>query len=81
MPLLQVWGDADMLLPTEAYERFAERAQHRAGGYCQLRFVAADHGLQAAGVDGLQQVWALIEQWARRPEGGICAGLKAAVGG
>lgn len=81
MPLLQVWGDADALLPTEAYERFARRAQHRAGGFCRLRFVGADHGLQAVGVDGLQQVWALIEQWARWPEGGICASVKAAAGG
>lgn len=75
MPLLQAWGDADELLPAEAYERFAERARHRPGGYCQLRFVGADHGLQAAGRDGLQKVWALIEQWARQPARGLCAAL------
>lgn len=77
MPLLQVWGDADALLPAEAYERFAEQAQHRPGGYCQLRFAGADHGLQTAGRDGLQQVWALIEQWARQPALGLCAALAA----
>lgn len=78
MPLMQVWGDADALLPTEAYERFAERAQGRAGGYCRLRFVGADHGLQAAGVDGLQKVWAVVEHWGRHPDAGICAGLTTA---
>ena len=31
MPVMQVWGDADALLPAEAFERFAERAQQRAG--------------------------------------------------
>ena len=75
LPLMQVWGDADALLPPEAYERFAERAQRRAGGYCRLRFVGADHGLQAAGTDGLQKVWALVERWGRQPEAGICDSL------
>jgi len=81
MPLMQVWGDADALLPPRAYERFAERAQRRAGGYCRLRFVGADHGLQAAGVDGLQKVWAIVERWGRQPAAGICASLSAATEG
>lgn len=72
IPLLQVWGDSDTLLPAEAYQRFAERARHKPGGYCQLRFVGADHGLQTAGRDGLQTVWALIERWARLPAEGLC---------
>lgn len=80
MPLLQVWGDADALLPAEAYERFAQRAKYRTGGYCRLRVAGADHGLQAEGVDGLRQVWAVIENWAREPKGDICNRVDETVG-
>jgi hypothetical protein len=79
-PLVQVWGGDDALVPTAAYERFAELASVRTVPYCARRLNGADHGLQqrrAAGggdaVDGVQQVWAWMEQWARDPAAGLCA--------
>ena len=78
LELVQVWGDADASLPTDAYERFAERArQRRASGFCSLRLTGADHGLQRAGQDGLQLVWAGFERWAGEPGRAVCAALRA----
>ncbi|MBX9831692.1 MAG: alpha/beta hydrolase, partial [Burkholderiaceae bacterium] len=76
-PLLQVWGTHDALVPAVAYARFEELASLRTAPYCARRMEGADHGLQrpAAGVDGVQQVWAWTEQWARNPQGGLCAAL------
>lgn len=76
-PLLQVWGSDDALVPAVAYNRFAELAALRTAPYCARRIDGADHGLQrhAAGVDGVQQVWAWTEQWARQPAAGLCAPL------
>ena len=74
-PLLRVWGDADALVPLIAYERFAQRAQHRAVPLCDLRLPGADHGLQSGPVvprDGLQWLWARIEMWGRKPAGELC---------
>jgi len=71
-PLLQVWGGGDALVPPAAYERFAERAGTRAAPFCARRLAGADHGLQRGGEDGMQQVWAWIEQWARAPQAGLC---------
>jgi hypothetical protein len=77
-PLLQVWGEADALIPPVAYIRFAVRAQQeRSAPFCSWPLPDADHGLQQAdGVDALQQVWARLETWSRqgrwpceRPEG------------
>lgn len=74
-PILQVWGAQDALVPPLAYERFAERAQERAAPYCQRRLPGADHGLQRPdGHDGVQQVWAWLEQWERTPQDGGCKG-------
>ncbi len=64
-PILQVWGGADALVPPDAYERFAHKARHRAAPYCDWRMPEADHGLQKPGRDGVQQVWAWLEQWGR----------------
>ena len=77
-PLLQVWGSDDALVPAVAYTRFAELAALRTAPYCTRRIDGADHGLQraAAGRDGLQQVWAWTEQWARQPAAGLCAPLR-----
>lgn len=82
-PVLQVWGGDDALVPAQAYERFAQRAAPRSpAGWCARRMEGADHGLQqpaASGEprrDGLQQVWAWLEQWARAPQGGLCAPLQ-----
>lgn len=75
-PILQVWGAEDGLVPASAYGRFAARAQGRVAPYCQRRLPGADHGLQRPdGHDGVQWVWAQLEQWARAPQQGLCAGL------
>lgn len=82
-PVLQVWGAEDALVPAQAYERFAKRAAPRSpAGWCVRRLPGADHGLQqrvADGehpADGVQRVWAWLEQWARAPQGGLCAPLQ-----
>jgi pimeloyl-ACP methyl ester carboxylesterase len=64
-PILQAWGDADALVPPQAYLRFAERAQGRTAPFCVLRLAGADHGLQRGDVDGVQRVWAWLENGAR----------------
>lgn len=77
-PVLQVWGGEDALVPTAAYERFAQRAAARAQPWCARRLAHSDHGLQSSAPgerDGLQQVWAWTEQWARNPTAGLCAPL------
>lgn len=71
-PLLQVWGGDDALVPAVAYTRFAELAALRTAPYCARRIEGADHGLQRPGADGVQQLWAWTEQWARHPGGGLC---------
>lgn len=73
-PLLQVWGADDELVPAVAYERFAAQAASRSAPYCPRSLPGADHGLQRPGHDGVQQVWGWLEQWARRPQAGPCAG-------
>ena len=55
-----------------AYEQFAQHAQHRNAPYCALRLAGANHGLQAGEVDGLQQVWAVLEDGDEHPSAG-CA--------
>lgn len=79
-PLLQVWGGDDALVPLAAYEHFAELASVRTVPYCARRIDGADHGLQrrapdGKGVDGVQQVWAWTEQWARNQQTGLCGAL------
>jgi pimeloyl-ACP methyl ester carboxylesterase len=71
-PILQAWGDADALVPPLAYQSFAERAQGRSGPFCTLRISGADHGLQQSGADGVQRLWAWLENWARAPAQGLC---------
>ena len=76
--LLRVWGDADALVPIQAYERFIQRSQHRVAPTCDLRLFGADHSLQGARIgqsppqDGLQWLWAQLEIWARQPAQGLC---------
>ncbi|RQO84194.1 alpha/beta hydrolase [Acidovorax sp. FJL06] len=79
-PLLQVWGGDDALVPAVAYARFAELAASRTAPYCARRMEGADHGLQrrtsgGEGQDGVQQLWAWTEQWARAPGAGLCGPL------
>lgn len=75
-PLLQVWGEADALVPPEAYRRFGERAGARAAPFCARGLPGAGHGLQAGTDDGVQRLWAWLEQWARDPAQGLCAPLR-----
>ncbi len=75
-PLMQVWGRADELVPPQAYARFHALAQGRSAPFCARGLPGADHGLQSAERDGVQQVWAWLEQWARHPDGGVCAPLQ-----
>ena len=80
-PLLQVWGTDDALVPAVAYTHFAELASLRTAPYCARRMDGADHGLQRPSdsgevADGVQQVWAWTEQWARDPAAGLCAPLR-----
>ena len=79
-PVLQVWGGEDALVPAAAFERFAQRMDQRAPlSWCVHRLDGADHGLQHAGPaggDGVQQVWAWTEQWARAPQAGLCGPLR-----
>ena len=74
-PILQVWGEADALVPPEAYRHFGKRARPRAEPFCARSLPDADHGLQSGERDGMQQVWAWLEQWARQPGDGLCAPL------
>ena len=77
-PLLRVWGDADALVPVDAYQRFARHALTRRAPFCDLRLLGADHGLQSALAgqrDGVQWLWAQLEAWARHPAPGLCAHL------
>lgn len=76
-PLLQVWGARDELVPEAAYQQFAQAAQRRAAPYCARSLPGADHGLQAPGFDGVQQVWQWVQQWGRAPGAGLCAPLFA----
>ncbi len=74
-PVLQVWGGADALVPPAAYEQGALQAQGRNAPWCARELPGADHGLQQPGRDGVQQLWAWLEQWARVPLQGLCAPL------
>lgn len=66
LPVLQVWGDADLLLPPAAFEAFAALADNRRAQFCSWRLPGADHGLQGpAASDGLKLVWAQLEYWGR----------------
>ena len=75
-PLMQVWGGADELVPPQAYAQFHARALGRRAPFCARGLPEADHGLQAGERDGVQRVWAWLEQWARTPEEGLCAPLQ-----
>ena len=61
-PVLQVWGSP--------------------AGWCVRRRPGADQGPQQRVADGehpaegVQRVWAWLEQWARPPQGGLCAPLQ-----
>lgn len=74
-PLLRAWGEADALVPVTAYERFGLQARTRSAPWCDLRLPDADHGLateQPNARDGMQWLWAQLENWARNPAAGLC---------
>lgn len=79
LPVIQVWGSADALVPASAYVQFAELAAgHVAtpastGHICIHRLDGADHGLQSPSRDGIQWLWAQLERWALAPDGSPCA--------
>jgi alpha-beta hydrolase superfamily lysophospholipase len=63
-PVLQVWGDADELIPTTAYERFRETAQQRTIRLCAIRLPGANHGLFSVSHEAGQQIaWGLLNRW------------------
>jgi alpha-beta hydrolase superfamily lysophospholipase len=67
LPLLQVWGDADELVPPGAFVRFAKKAQARMTSFCSWRMPRANHRLwRSNGNDGIQQVWARLGEWGRQ---------------
>ena len=76
-PLWQVWGADDALVPAAAYARFAAQLpmQGRSAPHCARSLPGADHGLQRPDADGVQQLWAWLEQWARAPQAGACSAL------
>lgn len=80
-PLLRVWGEADALVPQEAYDRFSQQSLNRIASTCDLRLPDADHGLQGAHIgqstqqDGLQWLWAQLELWARHSGEGLCESI------
>lgn len=79
LPVIQVWGSADALVPASAYAKFAELAAgHIAtptstGHICIHRLDGADHGLQSPERDGVQWLWAQLERWGRAPDSSPCA--------
>lgn len=74
-PLLQAWGDADEMVPPEAFTAFAIAAQRRGAPFCSLRLSGADHGLQTLEESVLQRVWSLLENngraWQKNPVAGV----------
>lgn len=79
VPVMQIWGGADALVPASAYERFAELAAVNdintgtTVHVCIRRLRGADHGLQTPDRDGVQWLWAQLEHWARTPDLSPCA--------
>lgn len=71
-PILRVWGGADALVPQRAYETFTHRAKARSVPICSRSIPGADHGLQAPARDGVQLLWAWLENWGRQTTGSIC---------
>lgn len=64
-PVLQIWGDADELVPPAAYELFRETTQHNPIRLCAIRLPGADHGLFSTSHGAGQQVaWKVLTGWA-----------------
>lgn len=64
--VLQVWGDADELMPLSAYLAFSQPGQDRAMVLCSWRWPSANHALRTnKGVQVQQKLWPLLDRWAR----------------
>ena len=73
--MLQVWGEEDALVPKAAYATFRQRASGRVAPWCSRSLAAADHGLQSESLDGVQQLWAWLENWGRKPGADLCGSM------
>lgn len=71
-PILRVWGDADEAVALQAYLQFSTQAQERVAPWCDIRLTGADHALQSPQRDGMQWLWARLENWARQPNTPLC---------
>ena len=71
-PILQMWGENDALVPKEAYEKFGTLSRPRSAPMCSRSIPDADHGLQSATLDGVQILWAMLENWGRETTRTIC---------
>ncbi len=67
VPVFQVWGDADELVPPVAYQAFAEQSRDRVMALCSWRWHRANHALRTPeGVQAQQQLWPVLDRWARQ---------------
>jgi pimeloyl-ACP methyl ester carboxylesterase len=79
VPIIQIWGDEDELVPKEAYEIFARLVEshndntQKLGRICSRCLNGYNHGLQSSERDGVQWLWAQIERWARTQNLSPCA--------
>lgn len=74
-PLWRVWGEADEAIPRAAYDQFTQHTGKRQAPFCDWPIKNADHGLQNTSSephDGVQWLWAQLENWARAPDAGFC---------
>ncbi|WP_269532923.1 alpha/beta hydrolase [Chitinimonas sp. BJYL2] len=62
IPLLLAYGEQDALIPADVYANTRARLPQRPTPSCVLAQPDADHGLQTPVSDGVQQVWARVEQ-------------------
>jgi pimeloyl-ACP methyl ester carboxylesterase len=71
-PILQIWGEDDALVPKAAYEKFGLLSLARSAPICSQSIPGGDHGLQSETHDGVQLLWALLENWGRETTNNIC---------
>ncbi len=65
LPLLRAWGDADALLPQQAYDKLNSLPEAQSMHVCDWRLAEADHGLQGPRGDGVQMLWPQLDAWAK----------------
>ena len=68
-PVLQVWGDADELLPASAYQTFFALIRGGTMALCSWHWRGANHALRTPeGIQVQQQLWPVLDRWARDGE-------------